>query len=135
MAWVQAMESGALAVPGDVHDREAWDRYWRTQLAVGTIEQGFNDMMASDPRLVPLLIERGVTSILCAGNGLSSEACALALHGFDVTALDIASIPAAVQRSSLIDGPPSSNELRGEEQECEAQRDHRHHRKSSANAC
>jgi len=105
MAWAHAMETGALAVPDDVHDREAWDRYWRTQIEVGAIEQGFNDMMASDPQLVSLLIERGATSILCAGNGLSSEAYALALHGFAVTALDIAPIVAAAHRGAYIDGP------------------------------
>ena len=105
MAWAHAMETGALAVPDDVHDGEAWDRYWRTQIEVGAIEQGFNDMMASDPKLVSLLIERGATSILCAGNGLSAEAYALALHGFAVTALDIAPILAPAFRGAYIDGP------------------------------
>ena len=104
-AWLQAVESGALCVPDDVHDAEAWDRYWRKQLEVGAFEQGFNDMMASDRELVPRLIGRGARSILCAGNGLSAEAFALALNGFDVTALDISSIAAAAQRAAFIDGP------------------------------
>ena len=104
-AWLQAVESGALCVPDNVHDAEAWDRYWRKQLEVGAFEQGFNDMMASDRQLVPRLIGRGARSILCAGNGLSAEAFALALHGFDVTALDISSIAAAAHRAAFIDGP------------------------------
>lgn len=104
-AWLEAVESGALCVPENVHDAEAWDRYWRKQLEVGALEQGVNDMMASDRQLVRRLIERGATSILCAGNGFSTEAFALALHGFDVTALDISSIAAAAQRAAFIDGP------------------------------
>jgi len=46
MAWAEAMEAGELRPPADVHDREAWDRYWKKQMEVGALEQGFNDSMA-----------------------------------------------------------------------------------------
>ncbi|MBK5256311.1 MAG: hypothetical protein JJE39_09795 [Vicinamibacteria bacterium] len=92
-AWLAAMESGELMIPSDVHDREAWNGYWHKQIAMGPIEQGFNDAMSSDPTLVALLHRRGARKILCAGIGLSSESLALALHGFDVTSLDISDVP------------------------------------------
>jgi hypothetical protein len=52
-------------------------------------------MMSSEPDLPALLAGRGAQTILCAGNGLSGEALALALHGFSVTALDISTVPGA----------------------------------------
>ena len=91
--WLAAMESGRLNVPRDVHDGEAWDGYWRAHIEVGPMEQGFSDMMSNDPRLIPFLDQRDVRTILCVGNGLSSEALALAIHGFNVTVLDISAIP------------------------------------------
>jgi hypothetical protein len=94
-AWLAAMESGKFAIPQDTHDSEAWDRYWSAQIEFGLMEQGFGDMMASNPEFIPALSQRGVRSILCVGNGLSSESYALALHGFDVTVLDVSSIPRA----------------------------------------
>jgi hypothetical protein len=92
-AWLAAMESGKLQTPADVHDQAGWDRYWQAHVEVGAIEQGFNDMMASDPGFVAALDSRGARTILCAGNGLSSEAGALAVHGFDVTVLEISAVP------------------------------------------
>src|SRR5919109_5232928 len=70
-AWLDAMESGELRTPVDIHDAQSWDDYWRKQIEVGTIEQGFNDAMSSDPNLVALLRRRGVKKILCVGAGLS----------------------------------------------------------------
>ncbi len=96
-------EDGSLLPPRDVHDRAGWDRYWKAQLGVGCFEQGFNDMMSSDPHLVGLLRGRGARTILCVGNGLSSEASSLALHGFDVVALDISAIPAVLRLANLRD--------------------------------
>jgi hypothetical protein len=92
-AWLKAFESGQLNPPRDVHDAEAWDRYWKAHIEVGPMEQGFGDMMGSDPGLVSTLDRRGARSILCVGAGLSSEPMNLAMHGFDVSALDISSIP------------------------------------------
>jgi hypothetical protein len=102
-AWLEAFKSGALHPPRDVRNGTLWDEYWRNHIRVGQFEQGFNDMMASDPHLVAWLERRGVRTVLCTGNGLSTEALVLALHGFDVTALDIASVPATVQSLSLTD--------------------------------
>jgi hypothetical protein len=95
-AWLAASEAGRLHPPRDVRDRCAWDTYWRTQIEVGPIDQGFADVMSSDAALPGLLTKRGSQTILCAGNGLSDEALSLALLGFQVTALDISAVPAEV---------------------------------------
>jgi hypothetical protein len=70
---------------------------------VGAIQQGFSDRMSSDIQLPVLLASRGVRSILCAGNGLSSEPISLALMGFEVTALDISAVPAQAFANALRD--------------------------------
>ncbi len=93
-AWLAASKEGRLHPPRNVRDRSAWDDYWKTQIEVGPIGQGFADMMSSDAALPSLLTRRGSRTILCAGYGLSSEALSLALLGFHVTALDISTIPA-----------------------------------------
>jgi hypothetical protein len=94
-------EDGRLLPPRNVHDRRAWDEYWKNHLECGTIKQAFSDWMTSDRTLVGLLIQRGARTILCAGNGLSSEALTLALHGFDVVALDISLVAAAAMRARM----------------------------------
>jgi hypothetical protein len=98
-ALVAGYEDGSLRPPHDVHDGAAWDRYWRAHLEVGLVEQAFNDWMSSDPQLVGLLGGRGARTILCVGNGLSGEAPSLALHGFDVVALDISAVPTESHRT------------------------------------
>jgi hypothetical protein len=100
-AWLEAMKAGRLTPPRDVHDARAWDTFWRNHLEVGPMEQGFSDMMSSDERLVGLLTRRGARTILCAGNGLSSEALSLAVHGFQVTALDLSPVACAGIAKSL----------------------------------
>ena len=95
-AWLAAFEAGRLNPPRDVHNPGAWDNYWRNQIEVGAGEQGFSDMMSSDDAFPGLLTRRGSQTILCAGNGLSTEALSLALLGFHVTALDISAVPAEV---------------------------------------
>jgi hypothetical protein len=94
-AWIAAMDAGLLRPPADVHDASAWDEYWTNQLNVGAPEQGLSDAMSSDSRLPLVLASRGAQTILCVGNGLSWEAWSLALHGFEVTGLDISAIPRA----------------------------------------
>ena len=111
--WLAAMEAGELCTPDDVHDAQAWNRYWRKQIDVSAIEQGFNDMMSSDRRLVAFLRERGVTTILCAGAGLSSEPLAFALHGFEVTALDISDIPRGVIAGQIVNGTHAISRIPG----------------------
>jgi hypothetical protein len=95
-AWLAAFEAGRLNPPRDVRDPRAWDNYWRNQLEVGALDQGLADTMSSDAALPGLLTRRGSQTILCAGNGLSSEALSLTLLGFQVTALDISAVPARV---------------------------------------
>ena len=89
----EARRSGRLDVPADRFDPAAWDRYWTTHLEVGPTESAFSDMMASDPKLLETLTRRATTTILCVGGGLSVEPIVLALHGFDVTMLDISQVP------------------------------------------
>jgi hypothetical protein len=95
-AWLAALDAGLLCPPQNVRDAEGWDTYWKHHLEVGVREQDFSDMMSSDEGLPGLLTRRGSQTILCAGNGLSHEALALALLGFHVTALDISVVPADV---------------------------------------
>ena len=95
-AIVKAYEDGRLSPPKDVRNPDAWDVYWRNMLDFGAMEVGFGDMMASSPELVELLKRRGVRSVLCVGNGMSGEALSLALLGFEVTALDLSSVPASM---------------------------------------
>ena len=92
-AWCEALEAGLLNPPADMHSREAWDEYWRNQQKFDMGLGGFSDFMDSNPDLPRFLAERGVRTILCAGNGLSSEAASFTFLGFDVTALDISAIP------------------------------------------
>jgi hypothetical protein len=100
-AWLAAFEAGLLNPPRNVRDSRAWDEYWRRQIEVGAMDQGFADMMSSDAAFPGLLTRRGSQTILCAGNGLSSEALSLALLGFRVAALDISAVPADVFRRAL----------------------------------
>jgi hypothetical protein len=79
-----------------MHSRDAWDEYWKNQLKFGPMEVSVNDGLSSNASLPGLLSQRGSRTILCVGNGLSSEPVALALHGFHVTALDISAVPAEV---------------------------------------
>ena len=102
-AWLEAQQAGLLSPPRDVHDAAAWDEYWRNQLKFDVGGQGLADQMASLGSLPEFLERRRSHTILCAGNGLSLEAVSLAMLGFEVTALDISSVPADVIRKSLQD--------------------------------
>ncbi|MFN8177753.1 MAG: hypothetical protein U0167_07495 [bacterium] len=112
-AWLAAFEAGYLNTPRDVRDPRAWDNYWRNQIEVGAFDQGFADTMSSDAALPGLLASRGAQTILCAGNGLSSEALSLALLGFHVTALDISAVPADVFGRMLRSPWHPLNRIRG----------------------
>jgi hypothetical protein len=104
-AWFDALRAGEFNIPDNVHDKAGWDTYWRNQAKYGAIQQGFDDVMSSDPSLIEVLDRRGVRTVLCAGIGLSTEALSLALHGFDVTALDISDVPFVFVRRRLSSGP------------------------------
>jgi hypothetical protein len=75
-AWLAAFEAGRLNPPQDIHDPMAWDQYWRNQIDVGAMDQGFADMMSSDPGLPGLLATRGARTIL---SGLAASSCGLRL--------------------------------------------------------
>jgi hypothetical protein len=102
--WLDALRAGELNVPADVHDKAGWDTYWNNQLKYGALQQGFDDRMSSDPSLIELLDRRDVRTVLCAGIGLSTEALSLALHGFEVTALDVSEVPFELVRRRLSSG-------------------------------
>lgn len=102
-AWLEALEGGLLKCPSDPRDVEGWNRYWTNHLglSLGKMQSAFSDMMASDPSLPERLARMLVRTILCAGHGLSTEATALALYGFDVTAVDISEVATRAQRETL----------------------------------
>lgn len=108
-AWLDAFEAGRLHPPRNVHDAKAWDDYWRNHLMTGLMEQAFSDAMSSAHELPALLRARGARTVLCAGNGLSTEALSLATQGFAVTALDISSVPAELMNQRPIDALPLAN--------------------------
>ena len=82
-----------------------WDEWWRARFARGTFDRSpdwpmrfmrswgtlFN-LACDDSLLVHVMGDYGLRTVLCAGNGTSHEARALAAAGFDVTALDISSV-------------------------------------------
>lgn len=78
--------------PGDMHDAEAWDRYW-DNLFSDPMTAGMQLMSAemfSDCRsLVKVMKNRQMTAVLCVGHGISREPAALARAGLLVTALDL----------------------------------------------
>ena len=112
-AWLKAYEAGLLSRPANVRDAAGWDRYWRNHLEFGMGEQAMMDQMASDHSLPEFLVGRGARTILCAGNGFSYEAIALAILGFEVTALDLSSVPAEVMEATLRDPQHALRQLVG----------------------
>jgi len=111
--WLEAFEAGRLTPPRNVRDAAAWDAYWTNHLDVGPMEQGFSDMMSSDPTLAGLLVDRGTRTVLCVGNGLSSEALAVALLGFEVTVLDISRVVAEFMDNILTNPASRLREIPG----------------------
>ena len=96
-----------LHPPSDLGNPEAWDRYWRDQ-ASHRLTPPLFDMFCFDTELVELMASRGLTSVLCAGNGISQEPRALAAAGFHVVALDLS--PLAVQLAQAWDPQPGELE-------------------------
>lgn len=89
--------------PEDMHDVEAWDRFWNDQVADGPMPQ-ISDMHCDHSGLITYMKNRGRGSILCVGNGMSQEPRALAAAGFAVTALDLS--PLAAQLAQAIEPGP-----------------------------
>jgi hypothetical protein len=76
-----------LQPPRTLDDPASWDTFWHDQLERGIA--GFTDMFCHDGSLIDAMRHAGFGSVLCVGNGLSQEARALSVAGFDVTALDL----------------------------------------------
>lgn len=95
-----------LNPPADVLDGAAWDQYWK-----GCVENGlgppFIDMFCNDRPLVAAMQQESLSSVLCAGNGISMEPRALAAAGLSVTALDLSAAGLEVAKRF----PPSDAHL------------------------
>ena len=68
-------------------DAAAWDEFWTEQMQSGRAT--FVDLFCRNGRLIDAMRANRLKTILCVGSGISQEPKALALAGFDVTALDI----------------------------------------------
>jgi hypothetical protein len=103
-----------MRIPMEPKDARFWDEWWKDRLSKDTSDMFpcFESPLGSNPRslfwlvhsdnlLVKVMSERGLRTILCAGNGISQEPRALAAAGFDVTALDIS--PVAVSCAEAYD--------------------------------
>jgi SAM-dependent methyltransferase len=80
-----------LFPPDDVHDATAWDDYWQAQFA-HHMNPALFDMFTHDQPLVDAMRANGLSTILCAGCGVSQEPWALAQAGMNVTALDFSPV-------------------------------------------
>ena len=92
-----------------------WDHWWEARLAKSgsdflpyfnapqVLHSGRSaDVVNRDDALVRVMREAGLSTVLCAGNGVSQEPRALAAGGLDVTALDLSPLAsAAAQRFAL----------------------------------
>jgi hypothetical protein len=87
-----------LIPPADPLDAGAWDHYWTKHLEHGIGPQLF-DMFCDDRQLVTVMRNKGMSSVLCAGSGISQEPRALAEAGFRVVALDLSPKAMEIARS------------------------------------
>jgi len=94
--------------PTNVHDVAAWDHYWVEQVAHGLTPPLF-DIFNHDENLVRVMVECGMWTVLCAGNGISQEPRALAAAGFQATGMDVS--PKAIELAQA--WKFSSSELHG----------------------
>src|SRR5439155_18726657 len=59
-----------LLPPLDIHDVSAWDRYWHEQVSHGLGPPLFDMfLIGEEHELVAAMAERGLTTVLCVGNG------------------------------------------------------------------
>jgi len=80
-----------LHPPCVTQDAGAWDRYWTDQASHGLTPPLF-DMFCDDEELIRHMAARGMTRVLCVGNGISQEPRALAAAGLRVVALDLSPV-------------------------------------------
>ena len=87
-----------LNPPANPLDIAAWDRFWIEHIRHG-IGPPLLDMFCDDSKLLRVMNDEGMESILCAGNGVSQEPKALAAAGMNVVAMDISPQAAEIAKS------------------------------------
>jgi len=79
--------------PRDVHNAEAWDRYWNDQVTHGLAPPLFDLFnFGAEEEVVRTMLDHGMRTVLCVGSGISQEPRALAEAGFEVTVLDLSPV-------------------------------------------
>lgn len=91
-----------LDPPRDIHAVEAWNKYWYDQTRHG-LGPGLFDLFCPEEELILVMRRRGLTTVLCAGNGISQEPRALAAAGLHVTALDSSSVAIDIAKACRLD--------------------------------
>lgn len=108
---------GGVQTSMDTKDEGFWDDWWRHRLLDGSpnlLLPGFSGPIGRDPSslyklvnrddlLATVMVEQGLRTVLCVGNGVSQEPRALAAAGFEVTALDISSVAVAYAQAYVVD--------------------------------
>jgi hypothetical protein len=108
-----------MRIPMEAKDGRFWDEWWRDRL--GEAHSGA-DMFPrfhqvplgkpgnlsylprdNDDLLAAVMVEYGLRTVLCAGNGTSQEPRALAAAGFEVTARDISQVAVSLAQACLDD--------------------------------
>jgi hypothetical protein len=103
----RAAEPAWSLPPSDPLDVAGWDRYWAEHAKDGENSDLF-DMDCDDRDLVQAMRTAGLTTVLCAGSGISQEPKALAAAGFQVVALDFSR--RALEIAQAIPFPPEAIE-------------------------
>jgi hypothetical protein len=89
-----------LLPPRDVHDVAGWDRYWTEQVQHGLGPPLFDMFVyGHEDAIVEAMRQRGLRTVLCAGNGMSLEPRALASAGAEVVALDVSRVGLEIAES------------------------------------
>lgn len=101
----------------ETQDAGFWDDWWRHRLLDGSpnlLFPGFPSPIGWDPSslyklvnsddlLATVMVEQGLRTVLCVGNGISQEPRALAAAGFEVTTLDISSVAVSYAQAYVVD--------------------------------
>lgn len=107
-----------MQIPMETKNAEFWDEWWRQHLAecsgnrflfpgfpspIGWHPSSLYKLVNRDDLLATVMLEQGLRTVLCVGNGLSQEPRALAAAGFEVTALDISSVAVSYAQAYVVD--------------------------------
>ncbi len=102
--------------PKPASDSVDWEQWWQDKVARDEVEhfrarpieaplvryKGRHYDVANHPRLLQeIMLQNGLKTVLCVGNGVSREPLRLADAGFEVTALDLS--PTAIRLASSLD--------------------------------